>query len=258
MKLVVFGTGNIATFYTERFAQAGIIPVQVISRDEAKAKAFAEMYQCAYTTDPKHPDPDADIYLLAFKDDALISLASSLHLPGKLIVFPAGAIALSEFAHVSEHVACLWPLFSVRKEHLPVGKSIPVVVNASNAEANEQALKLAHLLTDAIFPLNDQQRSVAHLAAVFANNFTNHLYTLTQAILKQEGIPFSLMLPIIQSTTAKLLQGSPDQYQTGPAIRRDIKTISRHEEMLSGHADALAIYQIMTLAIQSYYAEEGK
>ena len=91
-------------------------------------------------------------------------------------------------------------------------------------------------------------RAKVHLAAVFACNFTNHLYTIAENILKEANLPFSDLLPLIDETTQKVHTLSPKEAQTGPAIRHDDKIITKHLSQLNNREKA--IYQLLTESIQ--------
>jgi hypothetical protein len=88
-----------------------------------------------------------------------------------------------------------------------------------------------------------------HLAAVFCNNFVNHIYVLTEDYCKKETIDFKLLLPLIKETAERLEDISPSQSQTGPAIRNDRPTIEKHLALLQNHPQLQKIYSIFTESI---------
>jgi hypothetical protein len=61
-----------------------------------------------------------------------------------------------------------------------------------------------------------------HVAAVFVNNFTNHLYQIGNEICDENQIPFSILHPLITETAQKIMNLPPALAQTGPAIRNDV------------------------------------
>ena len=97
---------------------------------------------------------------------------------------------------------------------------------------------------------DSQQRAQLHLAAVFACNFANHMCTLADDLLKEAGLPFEDLLPLIDETTAKLHDMPPAEAQTGPARRGDKKIQQQHIEKLD---DAKArIYQLISDSIYNH------
>jgi hypothetical protein len=57
-----------------------------------------------------------------------------------------------------------------------------------------------------------------HVAAVFVNNFTNHLYQIGNEICDENQIPFSILHPLITETAQKIMNLPPALAQTGPAF----------------------------------------
>jgi hypothetical protein len=72
-----------------------------------------------------------------------------------------------------------------------------------------------------------------HVAAVFVNNFTNHLYQIGQEICTDNRVPFEILTPLISETAQKIMLLSPQDAQTGPAKRNDTATIAAHEAFLT-------------------------
>lgn len=249
MKIVLIGSGNIATFFGKKFQTAGFEIVQVISYHLSHAEQLANQLACSFSDNMLDVNRDADVYLFAVKDDVLLEMAKRIFLPDKLVIHTAGSIHLHELAMMSNQLACLWCVYSISKKELPDKKDIPLVVNCSAAVDREVVKVLADSITTKQYPLDDHQKSVLHLAAVFANNFTNHLFTICKNIVEKEGVPFEILYPIISDTTSKALGGEPEALQTGPASRGDVETMRKHEILLSGQPDFLDIYKVLSKSI---------
>ena len=71
-----------------------------------------------------------------------------------------------------------------------------------------------------------------HTAAVFVNNFTNHLYQVGAQICEEQEVPFDLLRPLIAETAAKIESITPKEAQTGPALRNDKTTLQKHLDQL--------------------------
>jgi predicted short-subunit dehydrogenase-like oxidoreductase (DUF2520 family) len=102
-----------------------------------------------------------------------------------------------------------------------------------------------------ILEADSNRRAGIHLAAVFANNFTNHLYAIANELLKSENLPLDVLFPIMQETLNKLENLSPQEAQTGPAIRGDQEVIKKHLEMLRLHPEYQKIYSFVSESIAS-------
>jgi predicted short-subunit dehydrogenase-like oxidoreductase (DUF2520 family) len=109
-------------------------------------------------------------------------------------------------------------------------------------------MNMAHSMSSNVFLLNDEQKMIAHVSAVFANNFSNHLFAIAEKLLDKQHIPFDILMPLIKNTVEKLNTHSPADNQTGPAIRKDEKTIQKHVNLLTD-SDKI-IYEMLTKSIQ--------
>jgi predicted short-subunit dehydrogenase-like oxidoreductase (DUF2520 family) len=256
MKIAVIGSGNIATFFSLQMHQAGLEIIQIVSKTELHAKELATYFNCAYTDNINELNQNADVYLFAVRDDILLDFAKTIKLHGKLVVHTAGSITLDNLSTMSNTRACIWCMYSIQKKVFPTQQNIPLIVNATDNLSLERVSALARSISSTIYLLPDQQKSMAHLAAVFANNFTNHLFALAQQLLEKENIPFELLIPIIQNTVDKLSISLPINNQTGPAIRHDEKTIEAHIQILANTPKLSAIYQLLTGSIQEEYSNK--
>ena len=84
---------------------------------------------------------------------------------------------------------------------------------------------------------------------MFACNFVNHIYALADDILREEGIPFEVLLPLIDETAAKVHRLTPREAQTGPAIRYDENVINKHLAMLDKTPELKALYETLSRSI---------
>jgi predicted short-subunit dehydrogenase-like oxidoreductase (DUF2520 family) len=248
MKIAIAGAGNIATFFAKKFQAAGFEIVQVIAAHIKHAQQLAMQHNCSFSDQISDLDPGADVCLFAVKDDVLLEFAAKLRLQ-QIVIHTAGSVALSELQAISSRVACIWPVYSINKDHLPNEMNVPLVLNAGSAEVLSITRQLAFAISHQQYVLTDEQKSALHLAAVFANNFTNHLYTISEQITGANGVPFETLLPLILDTAQKVQHSLPRQNQTGPAIRHDEKTMTKHLNMLND-TDWQQIYRLISGSIQ--------
>ena len=121
-------------------------------------------------------------------------------------------------------------------------------IEAEN-QADYQVLELvAKTISDTVFNINSEQRKALHVAAVFVNNFVNHLYQIGHDICIENNIPFEILNPLIQETANKVISLSPKEAQTGPAKRNDTQTINSHLSFLSDETQK-EIYKTLTKSI---------
>ena len=127
---------------------------------------------------------------------------------------------------------------------------IPICLEAENTFDFRVLDTVAKSISKAVFPINSEQRKALHVAAVFVNNFTNHLYQIGQEICEENKVPFEILKPLIQETANKINTLNPTEAQTGPAKRNDSTTIEAHLEYLTNE-NQKNIYKILTQSIQN-------
>ena len=99
--------------------------------------------------------------------------------------------------------------------------------------------------------LAEADRFKMHVAGVFVNNFTNHLYAVAEDFCSKESLDFKLLLPLIQSTAQRIKEISPKDIQTGPAHRNDVFTLDKHLRLLSAHPKLKYLYLKLTDSIMN-------
>jgi len=105
---------------------------------------------------------------------------------------------------------------------------------------------LAENLSDSVQVITDEQRLKLHLAAVFANNFTNHMIVIAQKLAKENGLDAALLEPLLEKTFLRLKNNLAIELQTGPAVRGDIKIIEKHLKLLENHPEWQKIYSFVS------------
>jgi predicted short-subunit dehydrogenase-like oxidoreductase (DUF2520 family) len=168
-----------------------------------------------------------------------------------LYVHTAGSLPLAVFSDYSERRGVLYPLQTFDKNREIPFRNLPFFVEANSLEdeflLEEIALKLSGNATQ----LSSEKRKYLHLAAVFACNFTNHLYTRAAQILEEQGLDRHLLLPLIRETVSKIETMHPHEAQTGPAVRYDKNVIDKHIEILENQPHLQELYQRLSEDIYS-------
>jgi len=139
-----------------------------------------------------------------------------------------------------------YPLQSFSLDKKIVWENVPFCLEAEN-DADLNALgDLAELLSQRIHILTSDQRKSLHLAAVFANNFANLMFELSEDLLAKADIDRSILHPLILETANKVLMQSAKVSQTGPAARGDKHTIAAHRQLLGQNNSYREIYDRLT------------
>lgn len=228
-KIVLVGAGGLATNLGKALLAAGHEVAEVYSRTVSAAEKLADILSCSFTTNISSINCDADIYIIAVKDDALQSVAREIIIGREKALFlhTAGSMPMSLLER-AERYGVLYPMQTFSKSRTVDFSEIPVFVEGNNSETEEAIEHFAMTFSANVRSLPSEKRKYLHLAAVYACNFANHCYAKAEEVLSTAGLPFSVMLPLIDETALKVHSLSPKDAQTGPAVRFDKAVMQAH------------------------------
>ena len=253
MKVVLIGAGNVGTQMGIRLREVGADIQQVFSRKHQRAKELGTQLHCPWTNQLAEITTEAQLYILAIKDDASIEVAEQLSnilaAFNPLVVHTSGATPGQQLRPFFKRYGVFYPLQTISQSRKADFSQIPICYHANRKGDRQKLDKLAQKLSSLVYQVDDAQRAALHVAAVFVKNFTNHLYHIGQQIVEQEQLPFELLKPLILETALKIQQHQPADMQTGPAVRADQKTIQRHLNFLEKYPSYQEIYRILTKRI---------
>lgn len=245
-KISFIGSGNVAFNLARAFDLSGYQIHQVISRNEQTGKELSGKYAAFYDKDISALMADADFVFLCVPDKSIESIATRIKTNGPLIMHCAGSCSLQT---ISEHVnpaAVFYPLQTFTKDRQADFNKIPILIEAVDFKTYQAVRDLAFTISNRVIELDSQKRLYLHLAAVIANNFTNHLLAQSEKIVQAQQLPFDLLKPLVEETVKKAFEGSPSNNQTGPAVRNDQTTIQKHLDILTDDKDLKNLYQIIS------------
>lgn len=256
MKIVLIGAGNLATHLGKALHAAGHDMIQVFSRTMQSAEALASLLDAEPLTDISQVRDDADVYIFSVKDSALEQLISQLcGGEKKVFLHTAGSMPMSVFRGKALHYGVLYPMQTFSKQREVDFSIIPCFIEANDEFALKQIEGLAGQISHRVYQLSSEDRKYLHLSAVFACNFANHCYAASQELLQQHGIPFDVMLPLIDETAAKVHGMTPKEAQTGPAVRYDENVIGKQIQLLENQPYFQKIYDCMSKSIHELESE---
>ncbi|MCI1189331.1 DUF2520 domain-containing protein [Hymenobacter sp. DH14] len=254
LRIGLFGTGRVASQLGPALVAAGHRVAFVWGRTPAAATALAaQLPGTRVLPTLAAPLPPADVYLLAVPDAAVAPLLAGTIWPaGALVAHLAGALPLAVFeAQPAVRGGVFYPLQTFSAGRAIDWPAVPLCIEAADAAGEATLLALAGSLSRDVRRLSSAQRLKLHVAAVFANNFTNHLLGIANALLAEAELPAELLAPLVRETVAKALANPPFAVQTGPAVRHDAPTLAAHEAALAAHPAWQALYAQLTASIQA-------
>lgn len=248
IKVCLIGGGNVAFHLAYQFIKAEHVQlIQLYNRTLCKLNPFENDVSI---TDQLSELMEADLYIIASSDSAIREISNQLPFSNRLVVHTSGSQELSCLASHNRR-GVFYPLQSLSKSKPIDFLAIPICVEAENEDDLCLLHAIASSLSSKVYNISSEQRKYLHIAAVFVNNFVNHLYYIGQHICKEKEIPFEILMPLIKETADKINYLSPELAQTGPALRNDMITIENHLKLLS--TQEKEIYQLLTSSITNVY-----
>ena len=249
MKIVILGAGNLAWHLAPFLRKKGHEIVAVFSRTKFSATTLAKKVKAIPTNRIEEIPIDADLYIVALQDEAINSVLKSLPFIPNCIAHTSGPVSISVFPKRFKNIGVFYPLQSFSKSRKVSLSEVPFLIESSNLKTKKILSLLAKSLSSNVHFVTSDKRKKIHLAAVFANNFVNYLYSISADILKENKLSFELLKPLIMETASKIADNSPDKMQTGPAKRNDIEIIKSHLQLLNGQKNRKAIYSLLNTSI---------
>lgn len=232
-KISIIGTGNVANWYYQTLLHNlnGDYETQQVS-----ARNLIPLFH------------DADLYILAIKDDAYKSVISEIPFKMKFAVHTSGSLPIHLLEEKADQFGTLYPFQTIsfpKDSSYNPDLRVPICVEGDQGSTTQILFNFAKLFSKYVYKINFEQRHTIHLAAVFASNFTTAMYEIGYQILKEKNMEWEIMIPLLEETVRKTKSERPISCLTGPAKRGDFTIIEKHIKELKDTPFEV-IYRLMT------------
>lgn len=249
-RVVIIGAGNVATSLAVALSKNCEL-LQIYSRRLVNAQALAQTVGCNATCNLQDIVPEADVYIISVIDDAIADVIAAVPDNGGLWLHTSGSTSIGVFDGHRRRYGVLYPMQSFSKSHVTDMSEVHIFIEGDSSKTVEEIADFASLISRNVREASSHDRERLHVAAVFACNFANHMFTLSSEVLDEAGLPFDAMLPLIRTTVGKLDYMTPQQSQTGPAARGDLNIVEQHLNSLTG--TKRRIYDLLSRSIFNHH-----
>jgi predicted short-subunit dehydrogenase-like oxidoreductase (DUF2520 family) len=187
------------------------------------------------------------LYLLCVNDDAIENVSNNLVVNGGLVVHFSGLKNINEIGN-QENKAVFWPIESIHESTFINFKNTPICIEANSDENYRIIEAFADRLSKNVLKIKSEQRQYFHLAATITNNFSNHLIALAKNELDHKGLDYQILKHLLSNALNNSFNFEPQNTQTGPAFRYDLKTMQKHLELIENN-QLKTLYQLMSKSI---------
>ena len=194
----------------------------------------------------------ADLYLVSVKDDAIAKVAAQMRRNDAVWLHTSGGVESSVMAPLTDSYGVFYPLQTFSRGVEVDLSVVPVFIQGSDVRSLDVARRLGESISGKVYEADGPMRAKLHAAAVYACNFTNHLWAIADDILRREtGTDLGVLRPLLEETMRKALTMRPADGQTGPARRGDRGVIEKHKSLLT--QDEAQLYETLSQHIMDYY-----
>ena len=251
IKIILLGAGNVGHHLSKAFDKSTEIDlVQWYSRDNSKVS-----YNDIDTEiiNDLSKIKSADIYIISISDSYVGEISKKLNVSEKLVVHTSGSLDLSIIDSKNRR-GVFYPLQTLSKNKEIELAKVPICIESENNRDLVLLETISKYIGCKTYKIDYNERKILHLAAIFSNNFVNHMFTIAKEILDDKNLDFNILKPLINETVDKIHKLDPENAQTGPAIRNNNEIILNHIKTLKKD-DHKKLYELMTKLIKDKYGE---
>ncbi|MFL2643902.1 MAG: Rossmann-like and DUF2520 domain-containing protein [Flavobacteriaceae bacterium] len=251
IKIILLGAGNVGHHLSKAFDKSTEIDlVQWYSRDNSKVS-----YNDIDTEiiNDLSKIKSADIYVISISDSYVGEISEKLNVSEKLVVHTSGSLDLSIIDKKNRR-GVFYPLQTLSKNKEIELAKVPICIESENNKDLVLLETISKYIGCKTYKIDYNERKILHLAAIFSNNFVNHMFTIAKEILDDKNLDFNILKPLINETVDKIHKLDPENAQTGPAIRNNNEIILNHVKTLKKD-DHKKLYELMTKLIKDKYGE---
>lgn len=255
-EVVLVGTGNVSWHLAKSLTKAGVHVTEIIGRNAEKAKEIADTINTGFTTDFASAQNIDGVYLLAVNDASITEVAKQIYKPRRILVHCAGGVNINNIIFDNNKAGVFYPILSFNKNIEIDISSAVICVDSNDSELTNALFQLGKKLSEHVYKVDDKQRLILNLAAVWANNFTNHMYVIAEEILQKHKMSLEMIMPLIEMSVQKIKRNSPFNTQTGPAKRGEEVVLQKHLELLKEEPEYASIYKLLSHSIKNKYLKQ--
>lgn len=255
LRTVFIGAGNVASSLVPAVANLPeIIPVALASRTLPHSREIISSSGISgmEAVDISAIPTDCDLYLSMLSDDALLDVVADFPANGAIWVHTSGSLPAEILSPLTDDFGVLYPMQTFSKGKKLDMATVPFFVEGANDRVLQWLKRIAGKLSCNVREADSSMRRRMHIAAVFACNFTNHMWAIADRLLRSDGMDITVMRPLVEETLNKAMSDiGPEAGQTGPARRGDHRITDSHISELSGAEKE--IYRTLSENIMNHY-----
>lgn len=256
--IVIVGSGNLATHFHKAFLKHP--NAKVIAVYNRKNENLYPIDSSIKVVEDPYKLPKASLYIIAVKDDAIAQIVSEINNPRQLMIHCSGSCNL-DILGKRQRKGVLYPLQSFKKNQNVNWINVPLLIEAEQEQDLQLLKTLSGAISSKVHEVDSKKRIALHLSAIFVNNFTNHLLSLTHQLSEEFDFNTKVLEELILKTKEEFKTPITSMNsQTGPAIRNDQSTLENHLNFIKEQIkdtkqqeNFIEVYKTLSKSIQTYH-----
>jgi len=256
--LSILGCGAVGTSLARALHRAGFPVRSILSR--RSSHELPEDLRAVPCFDSFRPDPKelGTFIFVTVPDDQIEEVARDLATirgtfwSGRYVIHCSGFLGSEVLVPLAEQgakTAAFHPIQTFPADASADRFSGITISLEGTAELTTILADLATSFGSKPIVLSNRQKKALHLAAVYLSNYLVVLGDLADELIREniEGADCSILHPLLMQTAKNLRIGLPQDVLTGPVSRGDLKTVSRHLELLEQEGKDTTLYRQLGL-----------
>ena len=244
-RISIVGPGSLGSALAALLHSAGFEICELIARDSAasrrRLRGLARKVGAGLGS-IEDPSLAADVIWLCVPDREIQPcarlLAPKAAWKGKVVFHSSGALASDELAVLRERgaaVASVHPLMTFVPRSVPSLSGVPFAVEG-DALARQIARTIVRKLGGEVFAIKKRHKAAYHAWGAFASPLLIAELVVAEIVAQAAGLSRAkarrMMVPIVRQTLANYAQLGPAASFSGPIVRGDAATLSKHLRVL--------------------------
>jgi len=240
----IIGAGAVGRSIALALFYNGEKPKAVFSEYGKSASALAKKVKTEVSGTVEQLQLISDLIIISVPDDKMSDVVTRISamtqsLRGKTFLHTSGALTsdiLLPLKKKGASIGSFHPLQTfVKKNERTSLKNIYCAIEGDSA-AVTVAKVLARKIGAQYFLVSKKDKTLYHIAAVFASNYQVTLFSVVEQIAAIIKMPkaqlWKIFQPLIDQTLENVFSSSPAKALTGPIARSDYQTITKHLKTL--------------------------
>lgn len=270
-QIAIVGAGNLGSALAVSLRRSGYVIHSIVARSSRaslrKAQRLAKQAGAEALSDPSGA-LGADLIWFCVPDSEIANaardFAKKINWKGRVALHSSGALSSDELAALRSRgaaVASVHPFMTFVRGSRPPLAGVPFALEG-DATAVRTARQIIEDIGAHAYSIRKKDKAAYHAWGTFASPLFTALLATTEQVATLAGVSRNAakrrMIPILLQTLANYASFEAANAFSGPIIRGDLDTVSRHLHVLRGMPAARDVYSALASSALLYLPAKNK